>query len=651
MAATDPPRRNQQRPLANHPPQQQINRTNSQEHHGGLVAQRGRSTQQGGWGAHGGRVDHRDQSSRGAHGGWDAPPNQGGHGALPSYRNNKGGRPGFGQRPQGRNFRPGFQGHGRDEQPRRDAGNQGVPVHQALTESTGKQDIQAGRGETAALSSKNSVEVTMAKAKKPRPVHCFRCKGSGHLLDGCKTVLDCFICNKKDAHVPNRCPILKEPKPTAALFGFSEQNMGFLRIQEFDMKLEPPKPAPTALVTILDGHLAASAVQNELARLIRADWNWKAVPHGDNSYLVTFPSEEELNRMDDVEFRLKNHGVSITIQQWQQDSDIIPVYQLDEVWVHITGVPHSWRHYLCFWALGTVVGTTQEVDMLTFRKKGIIRIKVGVLSRADLPIKTDIVFGKIGYHEPIGGGDEDVEEGGDSKEDNNTNHIVKKHKSSSSTTTQTDQGSGPMPMQLALTPFGPLKSSPSCRPVVMDLVGLQLQHPDVSQEISPAGISPPATPRSVGPENIRMNAAEVQEIEAVPRTLSATEIQSNRKQHAVPVAHPISKQQNPSPGLMDGHLSMPLVKKCSVGSTVAPFGSTSKVRMGTVSAPLSSQQMTQGNYEEWLVLSSPGDCNGLRRSGRSNAEQISGIAMTDDDSLSKAMRQKAICNLDGPVKE
>ncbi|BAT00738.1 Os07g0235600 [Oryza sativa Japonica Group] len=99
MAATDPPRHNQQRPLANHPPQQQINRTNLQEHHGGRVAQQGRSTQQGGWGAHGGRVDHRDQSSRGAHGGWDAPPNQGGHGALPSYRNNKGGRPGFGQRP------------------------------------------------------------------------------------------------------------------------------------------------------------------------------------------------------------------------------------------------------------------------------------------------------------------------------------------------------------------------------------------------------------------------------------------------------------------------------------------------------------------------------------------------------------------------
>lgn len=96
---------------------------------------------------------------------------------------------------------------------------------------------------------------------------------------------------------------------------------------------------------------------------------------------------------------------------------------------------------------------------------------------------------------------------------------------------------------------------------------------------------------------------------------------------------------------------MPLVKKCSVGSTVAPFGSTSKVRMGTVSAPLSSQQMTQGNYEEWPVLSSLGDCNGLRRSGRSNAEQISGIAMTDEDSLSKAMRRKAICNLDGPVKE
>jgi hypothetical protein len=36
---------------------------------------------------------------------------------------------------------------------------------------------------------------------------------------------------------------------------------------------------------------------------------WEAVPHGENSFLVASPSFEELKRMDDVEIRLKNHGV------------------------------------------------------------------------------------------------------------------------------------------------------------------------------------------------------------------------------------------------------------------------------------------------------------------------------------------------------
>ena len=29
---------------------------------------------------------------------------------------------------------------------------------------------------------------------------------------------------------------------------------------------------------------------------------------------------------------------------WQNDQDIAPTYELEEVWVHITGVPHAYRH-------------------------------------------------------------------------------------------------------------------------------------------------------------------------------------------------------------------------------------------------------------------------------------------------------------------
>uniref|UniRef100_I1PU45 DUF4283 domain-containing protein n=1 Tax=Oryza glaberrima TaxID=4538 RepID=I1PU45_ORYGL len=40
--------------------------------------------------------------------------------------------------------------------------------------------------------------------------------------------------------------------------------------------------------------------QAELAHRITLDWKWEAIPHGERSFLVAFPSFEELKRMDDV---------------------------------------------------------------------------------------------------------------------------------------------------------------------------------------------------------------------------------------------------------------------------------------------------------------------------------------------------------------
>jgi hypothetical protein len=67
------------------------------------------------------------------------------------------------------------------------------------------------------------------------------------------------------------------------------------------------------------------------------------------------------------------------------------------IWVHITGVPPTHRHYLDFWALGNVIGATLEVDMLTYRKKGVIRVKVGMLDINQLPHTTNLVFGIQGF--------------------------------------------------------------------------------------------------------------------------------------------------------------------------------------------------------------------------------------------------------------
>lgn len=105
---------------------------------------------------------------------------------------------------------------------------------------------------------------------------------------------------------------------------------------------------------------------------------------GEDSFLVAFSSEGELKRMMDIDFHLKNHGVTLTISEWQDVGDAAPAYQLDEVWVHITGVHINW-----------MIGATLEVDMLTYRRKRVILILVSFLNRDLLPLTTDVVFGKV----------------------------------------------------------------------------------------------------------------------------------------------------------------------------------------------------------------------------------------------------------------
>ena len=85
-------------------------------------------------------------------------------------------------------------------------------------------------------------------------------------------------------------------------------------------------------------------VQSEIARITRIDWKREALVHDENSFLVAFPSVESLQSMVDIGFQLKNLGVTLTVSVWQNDQDIAPTYELEEVWVHITGVPHAYRH-------------------------------------------------------------------------------------------------------------------------------------------------------------------------------------------------------------------------------------------------------------------------------------------------------------------
>ena len=384
----------------------------------------------------------------------------------------------------GRSAHPGRGGGGADQQFSRSAGNQSQQQYVPILPSSKADFVQQG-----AEREQQQLEQGALKKRKP---FCFRCKCSGHVNENCKANLDCVICNKKNSHLSAKCPILKMPKPNASFFGSGKKEFAFIRITDVDYKLETPDPSPTGLVTVSGGRITAEVVQSELARIIRTDWKWEALVHDENSFLVAFPSDDSLQRMVDIGFQLKNHGVTLTVSVWQNDQDIAPTYELEEVWVHVTGVPHAYRHYLVFWAVGTVIGATLEVDMLTYRMKGVIRIKVGMMDKRQLPHTTDLVFGTQGYHVTFAQEDElflpatlppedddpmdfdNFRDGNGSAEDKDRDDSSKKLKRMSQPESSLPQtknvGSGPAPMQcwIAVTPMGNRRSCPPRKPVLSE---------------------------------------------------------------------------------------------------------------------------------------------------------------------------------------
>uniref|UniRef100_J3MR96 Uncharacterized protein n=1 Tax=Oryza brachyantha TaxID=4533 RepID=J3MR96_ORYBR len=415
-----------------------------------------------------------------------------------------------------------------------------------------------------------------------------------------------------------------------------------------------------SLISIFGRKIAAEVVQTELAKLVRADWSWEALPHDENSFLVTFPSEEELKRTEDVEFRLKNHGVSLSISKWQDAGDISPLYELDEVWVHITGVPHAWRHYLGFWAIGTVIGATLDVDMLTFRKTGTIRIKVGLMNRDQLPFTQDVVFGKHGYGITYSLEPKEFQPAVSTQTDNldhyastsrndgktggdKADHTTKKQKADT-----TPSGSsnvtvgGSSPMQFALTPVG------NCCPMQR------------GKEIVCDGGEPKLHLLAVTPKKVKEKMGSVEDVlSSSPQVECST--QTKKATPSSVVSLPIHTLVLVSPGALESPTPMTSLQRnlqpspplLSTNTILEPTSIPLKVymRKRSKSARPNSRSIDsdysynldgRGNLQEEKVT--------VHRSGRCNAViSFDGIVASDEDSLSKAMRLATKRNLDGPM--
>lgn len=62
-------------------------------------------------------------------------------------------------------------------------------------------------------------------------------------------------------------------------------------------------------------------------------------------------------------------------------------YLLPKVWLQVTGIKKPLWEYLILWAVGTLFGSTQMVDMVTSRENDFGRVLVAVLDPSLVPAK------------------------------------------------------------------------------------------------------------------------------------------------------------------------------------------------------------------------------------------------------------------------
>ena len=80
----------------------------------------------------------------------------------------------------------------------------------------------------------------------------------------------------------------------------------------------------------------------------------------------------------------------LRFEEWQ---DRGKGFLLPKVWVRVTGIEEPLRKFSILWAVGTLLGSTQSVDMETTRKSDFGRVLVAVLDPKLIPRTLDVVIG------------------------------------------------------------------------------------------------------------------------------------------------------------------------------------------------------------------------------------------------------------------
>jgi hypothetical protein len=217
--------------------------------------------------------------------------------------------------------------------------------------------------------------------KTKKGIRCWKYAVNTHTSKDCKVVHYCLVCDTNN-HPTIRCPILKLPKPLGYFVGCGDDATLNLHLRDSVHKPHLiPSSAPTALVQISGETVPADAIQRLIARMCpghgHANWKWEAVAHGANAFLIGIPSADDLLRIDGMQMGVLDLKAQILVSSWQRE-DIVPEFVMEPTWVHVEGVPYTIIHFHGLWALGSLIGTTLDVDLVSLWGQGVVHILIAM---------------------------------------------------------------------------------------------------------------------------------------------------------------------------------------------------------------------------------------------------------------------------------
>lgn len=211
---------------------------------------------------------------------------------------------------------------------------------------------------------------------------CYKCEQVGHVIKDCKTVLFCDVCGK-DSHLTAKCVLPHQPKATVQLVGSAADGLQMFVAPLVKKTSVEPKDA-MALVNVHVGEINAEQLVNAFKRMFQWGWTWTAKAYAPGSFLMKFPSVEKINELHQFgSFCLIGERAEILVSRWS--SETLAQFKLSSVWVKLSGIPESLLNYQGFCMAGSILGTVQEVDMVSYRKHDVIRVKVGVMDHLKIP--------------------------------------------------------------------------------------------------------------------------------------------------------------------------------------------------------------------------------------------------------------------------